>query len=248
MVGRRQHSSMTMEGNSRIEGLRVGTQSTIPDNLSHKGRVWYNEAEESLYYSKNASGLIVPTKLLDNELKWRDLTAPITQNSGVGISTPNWETFVGEYSAMLFIATKVQSIQVCFHVNHDYALGTDIFPHVHWSPKVSGETGTVRWGIELMIAQGHQQDSFIAPSDISYIEQAATGNTTDPFVHMVAESTTGLYDARLEPDTLIYCRVFRDTGHPNDTAGDVYGLTVDLHHQIDEIGTVSKSPDFYVRT
>lgn len=64
---------------------------------------------------------------------------------------------------------------------------------------------------------------------------------------MVAESTVGFYDPRLEPDTLVYCRIFRDSGHPNDTAGDVYGLTIDVHYQLDDVGTPSRSPDFYAR-
>jgi hypothetical protein len=64
---------------------------------------------------------------------------------------------------------------------------------------------------------------------------------------MVAESTVGFYDPRLEPDTLVYCRLFRDAGHPNDTAGNVYGLTIDVHYQLDDVGTPSKSPYFYAR-
>lgn len=230
---------------ARAEALRLEVHPVRPDDILNPGRIWYAEEQDYIGFSKHKSGFLLPERLLDAEPKWRDLTAPITSNSGVGISSPNWEVFYGDFSAMLFLKNKVQSIQVCFHMDHDYALGTDIFPHVHWMPKTPYEAGTVRWGIEIILAQGHQQDGFNRPPETIYIEQAAADGILNP--HMVAESAVGYYDDRLEPDTLIYCRVFRDSGHPNDTAGDVFGLTVDMHIQIDDIGTPSKAPDFYRR-
>ena len=240
---KRSHGFSFLPG-ARAKNFRVDRYPVSPEDLQEEGRVWYGEDDDALRYSKTESGLLVPRRVLDSEPKWADLTAPINPDSGVGVSTPSWEAFRGDFSAMLFLANKSQSVQVAFHINHDYALGTEIFPHVHWTNKVPGETGTVRWGVDLLVAQGHQQDNFNGVIDTIYIEQAGVGGTLD---HMVAESSVGFYDPRLEPDTLVYCRIFRDSGHPNDTAGNVYGLTIDMHYQLDDVGTPSRSPDFYAR-
>lgn len=242
---RKRSHGFDMQPGARIEALRCEVEPVIPVDLTDKGRIWYAEADDTLRFSKMQSGLLVPSKLLDNELKWKDLTAPITSGSGTGISTPNWETFRNNFAAMLFLSSKVQSVQVCFHIDHDYAAGTPIFPHIHWANKDTGDVGVVRWGVEIVLAKGHQQDNFNSTITTIYIEQQAAGGT---LTHHIAEGTSGFYDTRLEPDTLIYCRVFRDSFHPNDTAGDVYGLTVDLHMQIDGIGTPSRKPNFYQRS
>jgi hypothetical protein len=131
-----------------------------------------------------------------------------------------------------------------FHIDHDYALDTKIYPHLHWAIQ-SNEVGTVRWGIEYTVAKGHGQEPF-GPTTTIYIEQTTDGT---PYKHMVGESSDedaidGLLYG-IQPDTLILARYFRDGEHPNDTLqADVFVFIVDLHYQANRLATPFKRPNF----
>ena len=75
------------------------------------------------------------------------------------------------------------------------------------------------------------------------VEQSAQGITLE---HLTAETLGGFYDPKLEPDTVVVCKVYRDGAHPNDTAGEVYGLVAGLHVQVDDIGTPHRGPNFFI--
>lgn len=180
-------------------------------------------------------------------LLWKDNLNPITAgNLGGGVNSPTWTTFQGSTGAYVFSATVEEEMFVYFHINHDYARGTKLYPHVHWTANTAS-TNTCRWGFEYTLAKGHQQEAFGATSTI-YIEQAFSGTA---YTHMIGEAADG--DAidgaalGIEPDTLIVARVFRDATHVNDNlAVGAFGLFIDLHYQAERWGTPQKSPDFYV--
>jgi hypothetical protein len=131
-----------------------------------------------------------------------------------------------------------------FHIDHDHAPGTALYPHIHWTVS-SASTGTVRWGIEWTLAKGHQQMAF-GPTTTVYVEQAATGT---PYLHYISEvaPANAIPGTNVEPDTFVLMRVFRDATHPNDTFSDqVFGIALDLHYQADRATTPNKAPNFYV--
>lgn len=177
---------------------------------------------------------------------WRDLISEVVIR-GSGTQDPTWATFragVGGYS---FSATAIRETHHRFHIDHDYAVGTALYPHVHWSPNTTS-TGTVRWGFEYTLAKGHQQVSgstFNAPTTI-YVEQTVSANSQ--YKHFVAEvsALNAISDVNIEPDSMILIRMFRDATHVNDTFPDaVFGWMVDLHYQTDRFATLNKAPNFY---
>lgn len=130
-----------------------------------------------------------------------------------------------------------------FHIDHDYMMGSSLYPHIHWSAS-STETGNVRWGFEYTIAKGHQQMSFEATQTI-YVDQFADGT---PYKHYIAEvsDANAISGANIEPDTIILCRVFRDSMSAADTFGDhAYGICLDLHYRADHATTPNKAPNFF---
>lgn len=181
---------------------------------------------------------------------WRDLIGNLTTaKSGAGLNTPDFIKFrddgagsTGAY-AYAFDDSTVESLFVSFHLDHDYKIGTAFYPHVHWSPGNSTNTGVVRWGIEWTAQQGHQQGTGFTVTTFTYIEQAASGI---PYEHHVAEvPDPGITIAGAEPDMMILCRIFRDASHVNDTfTDDAFGFTIDGHYQTDHHSTKNKSPDF----
>lgn len=172
---------------------------------------------------------------------WRDITCDI-QVRGSGTASPTWNVIRNGICGWRFSATAMNEVQMNIHLNHDYALGTPIFIHAHWTTATTPTPAQkVRWGFEYTIAKGHGQEAFPA-STIVYVEQSIS----QIYQHMVAEIPVGIVSDSFEPDTLILCRIFRDGAHVNDTfSGTVFLLTADVHHQVNTFATANKSPNFY---
>jgi hypothetical protein len=174
-------------------------------------------------------------------LGWRDNVVPLTLRGG--ITEPPMQLFKDSIYLLAFSQSQMQEAYAVFHIDHDYALGTAIYPHIHWSVNDSS-VGTVRWGFEYSIAKGHQQQAF-GNSVTKYIEQPTTGV---PYMHYVAElaDSDAIPGTGIEPDTLIIMRIFRDASHSNDTLdAQSFGICVDLHYQANRSSTPNKRPNFY---
>lgn len=173
---------------------------------------------------------------------WRDLIVPLQVQVG-NPNAPTLNVFRNNIQGYSFTDGDNTEATAVFHIDHDYKLGTALYPHIHWS--ISGtETGTVRWGFEYTFAKGHQQAAFGASTTV-YVEQAADGTA---YKHYVAEVSDGnaIPGTNIEPDTLVICRIFRDGAHINDTlAADVFVFCVDMHYQADRFSTPNKAPNFY---
>jgi hypothetical protein len=174
-------------------------------------------------------------------LGWRDNIVQLDVQYA-NPDAPTLNVFRDGIHAYNFFSGQMSEAFASFHVDHDYAMGTALYPHLHWAIQ-SDATGTIRWGVEYTVAKGHGQMAF-GPTTTVYIEQAADGT---PYKHMIAE--VSLADAipglNIEPDTLILCRFFRDGEHVNDTLdADAFVFCVDLHYQADRATTPYKSPNF----
>jgi len=119
---------------------------------------------------------------------------------------------------------------------HGYVEGTDISPHVHWTPGPNGTTesgNTVAWKIDYSIISVN--GNFAASSNID-LTDACDG--TD-HKHQIAEGSD-VAGAGLEVSAVLLGRLYRDTG---DTwAGTATGslpmlVSIDIHVKKDTIGS-----------
>lgn len=182
-----------------------------------------------------------------NAFGWNDIISEVTIK-GSGAQDPSWANFRDGLYGYAFSASAIDEVQHRFHVLHDYAIGTKLYPHIHWSPNTTTATGTVRWGIEYTVAKGHQQvtGSTYGATTTVYVEQAITANSQ--YVHFVSELSDGdaIPSTNVEPDTMILIRMFRDATHVNDTFADaVFAWQTDIHYQSARFNTLNKAPDFY---
>ena len=174
---------------------------------------------------------------------WRDLTAEVTVRA-TGANSPTFASYRNGIYFYSFSATVMNEFFVNFHIDHDYAPGTVIYPHIHWTPNTTS-TGTVRWGIEYTVAKGHQQQAFPATTTV-YVEQTIAANSQ--YTHFVAEVSlaNAIPATNLEPDSIVSCRFFRDAAHANDTFPDpVFVITADVHYNSSKFATRNKAPNFY---
>ncbi len=195
------------------------------------------------------SNLETTGQLFKHSPGWRDILGSFSNAKTTGPNQPTWTMVVNDGAgssgvyAFAFAPTVLNELWTSFHLNHDYAIGTPFFPHVHWLPD-STNTGVVRWGIEFSAAQGHDQEVF-PTTTIIFIEQSAPGIINR---HMLAEvADPGITVPGAEPDMLILVRFFRDAAHANDTyTGNAIGLNLDAHFKVDRDSTLNKEPDFYI--
>ena len=172
---------------------------------------------------------------------WRDNVIEMTTRNGP--TEPQMSIFRNGIYLLAFNQFDNMEVFGNFHIDHDYAMGTSLYPHIHWTVN-SDLVGTVRWGFEYTIAKGHQQMPF-SNTVIVYVEQTTTGV---PYMHYVAEVSDddAISGVGLEPDTMILTRVFRDALHPNDTYDDqVFGICLDLHYQVAQQASPNKRPNFF---
>lgn len=173
---------------------------------------------------------------------WRDNIVQLTsQTDNPDASTLN--IFRDGIHAYTFFAGQMTEACAVFHIDHDYEMGTALYPHIHWAVNTTA-TGTTRWGVEYTVAKGHSQMAF-GPTTTVYVEQASDGTQ---YKHYIAETSdaNAIPGTGIEPDTLILCRFFRDGAHPNDTlAADAFVFCVDLHYRASQYATPNKAPDFF---
>jgi len=220
------------------EAQRIVSTNAISSNLNTEETT--GQTIKSAFETTN--------QLIKHGPGWRDILGGFTNAKITGTNQPTWTKVAddgagstGVYS-YAFSPTVLNELWVTFHLNHDYAIGTAFFPHIHWLPD-NTDTGTVRWGVEFAAAPGHNQAAFGNTVTI-FIEESAPGIINQ---HMLAEvPNPGLIVSGAEPDMLILTRVYRDAGHANDTfTGNAIGLNLDAHFQVDRDSTLNRSPDFY---
>lgn len=174
-------------------------------------------------------------------LGWRDNVVPLDVQVG-NPDAPALNLFRDGIHAYNFFAGQMSEAFASFHIDHDYALGTPIYPHIHWAVQGT-QTGTIRWGVEYTLAKGHGQMAF-GPTTTVYVEQSSDGTAYKHYIAEVSDANT-IPGTNVEADTLILCRFFRDGEHANDTLdADAFVFCVDLHYQADKATTPFKRPDF----
>lgn len=164
-------------------------------------------------------------------------------------SSPDWDTFRNGIKAFAFDDTIPQEAWWSTHLPHDWIVGTDTLPHIHWSHIAAVPSGVVRWGIEYTMARGYSLDAFPATNTI-YLEVDATGSVQ--YEHFITEVVEGGSPAigsidmsTMDIDGTMHFRVFRDAGHANDTfVGDAYVLFTDVHYQTDSSSTNERNYPF----
>lgn len=202
------------------------------------------------YLASKLGGLLTPAEVdgnfatLDERTAkgWRDNVVSLDVQLG-NPDAPALNLFRDGIHAYNFFAGQMSEAFASFHVDHDYALGTKLYPHIHWAIN-SNAVGTIRWGIEYTVAKGHSQMAF-GPTTTVYVEQTTDGT---PYKHYISEvsEANAIPGLMIEPDTLILARFFRDGEHANDTLeADAFVFCVDLHYQAERATTPNKAPNFF---
>lgn len=221
---------------------------------------WLHEELQKIASAINASQdyTVFPNRQLEGGIKvdqanpdwpWHDLIGPV-RTRGVGATDPNDATYRGNIKAYQFAVNDEAWLE--FHIPHDYAPGTDIFIHAHWSHISATVTGgSVTWGYDATFSKGHDQAAFPAPVNLTVVGNASTTQ----YQHIITEiqlsaaspTASQLDSDDLEVDGLLLVRVYLSANNITDSVAvpDPFLHFVDIHYQSTDIGTKNKAPDFW---
>jgi hypothetical protein len=176
-------------------------------------------------------GNISASSLYIDPPRWDDLRVPLTSTVAGGANDPTLAAFRGTVRSWSFSNLVIQELFFIAQLPHYYKTGTDIFPHVHWSPSDAG-AGNVVWGLEYSVNPSAEAGgTFPAPNTIQVI-QAAAGVQ---YQHQRA-SMPAILGVGMRISAVLIGRLFRNTVG-NTYASAAFGHEIDFHYQIDNIGS-----------
>lgn len=185
---------------------------------------------------------------------WHDIIGLLLPDQQ-GANAPTLAAFIGgNVRRFAFSATDKADCE--FHIPHDYAAGTDLYIHAHWSHNGTAISGNLVLSFSSTYAKGHNQAAFGAEKTVTLTYATVDIATTPRYQHRIDEvqlSTSGgsatLLDTDLlEPDGVIGVNLTATTiptitgGAPNEP----FIFFVDVHYQSTGIPTKQRAPDFYV--
>lgn len=179
--------------------------------------------------------------LLGADGSWFDNLAPMATGK-TAAGSPTMAAFNTTWQALKFSLND--AVYLYFHINHDIKRGSKVYPHVHWAKGTGTDVNTVKWQIDYTFAKGHNQEAFPATTAVT-VEQAPP---TTAWQHMISEVVVGDAFNAPEVDSVVIIKITRITNGGSDNGDDIFGLFVDLHYQMERIGTPGKVPDFYKGT
>lgn len=176
-------------------------------------------------------------RLVGDATSWDDvrIAADVVK---AGATAPNWKAFgpSGNIQALMFEAGHHDEAMFQMQLPHQWKVGTNIYPHVHWTP-VNTTAGNVVW--ELEYSWANIGDAFGAPGNMATDATAAGGTA---WVHKLTDLKEGgnnyISGAGKTMSSMLMCRIHRNSNAGSDTLNqDVALLEIDFHFEIDSFGS-----------
>lgn len=171
--------------------------------------------------------------LVGDATVWDDLRVPASSAKRLGNSDPDWEVFQNGVYGLAFATNTDQEVFFTVQIPHSWKLGSDLDPHVHWSPS-SVDTGDVTWALEYTIAD--ITGTFGNTVTITTTD-AGDGTINKHQVTGFADIDMSSYTDAGDVSIILMCRLYRDVDNGDDYADDAFLLEFDLHYEIDTMGS-----------
>lgn len=164
---------------------------------------------------------------------WLDFNFGV-DNLGAGASAPD-KINIGTSSIQTFGfdgVNTLEQVSACVEMNHNWAEGTTLYPHVHWYPTTAA-AGSVIWFMEYAFAKA--EGAVIPASATIQVTQAAGGVA---WTERFASFPTIVLDATYKIGAQLHIRWYRAPATSGDNYGDDAALgTFGIHVRIDTLGS-----------
>lgn len=167
------------------------------------------------------------------EEQWDDIITP-----GFGLGTGPAAPALVDFPAVTGLRiygfsgtnTTPDELFAFFEIPHGYKEGTDLYPHVHWTPN-DDNVANVKWQMSYSIANRDQ--IFGTETTLSGVDATAGASG-----HLLTSLEPVIPGIDLKIGAIIACRLFRDATDPDDTyTGLANLLSFGLHYKVDTLGS-----------
>lgn len=167
------------------------------------------------------------------EENWNDIITPGFA-LGVGASEPVLDDFTPVPGMQLYsfsgIGVVADELFTVIELPHNYKEGTDLRPHIHWTPDTA-VIANVKWQMSYSMAD---VDGLFPAATTLAVVQATSGVN----VHKAAEFDPVIPGVGLKIGAQIAIRIFRAADDPQDTyTGSAKLLSFGIHYQTDTLGS-----------
>ena len=209
-----------------------------------------NEITTSNVIISNAEGTGIKVNVDEPNYPWHDIIGQINPKfSGAGAPLRKLYKDSNIYDYSFAVNDAVDFV---FHLPHDYVPGSNLYLHVHWSHNGTAISGSAGFTFSHSYSKGHNQEEFSTERTLVLTIPTPNVATIPQYRHRVDEgqiaaptaNSQAMPTANVEPDGLILGQL-KLTQAPTITSGDLFIHTVDVHYQSTNMGTQSRSPDFW---
>jgi len=168
-----------------------------------------------------------------NATVWEDLRVSLERGKVAGGNVP---TFAAVNGTSIYAYHFAANDEIWFSVQmpHAWKLGTTIYPHLHWMPTTDVDpSDNVR--IILDYAWVNIGDDYPAPTTLTRDVPTGVNNAFNHRLHNFDDS--GISGAGKTLSSVILCRFARGTAAADNYAGDIVGMEIDFHYEIDTVGS-----------
>lgn len=183
---------------------------------------------------------------LDNTATvWNDLMVFPDATTKGGSNPPEWGTAFRKNAGgtsqgvflWMFAPNQEEELYFTVQIPHDYKVGTDLLPHVHWTTATGTPSGTnVVWGLEYtLVAVGGSFPYTVTITTNTLIPECNPPSGTGQHLISPFSPVSG---AGLGISSILVCRLFRAVGDVSDTFTNAVGLLgFDFHYEQDTQGS-----------
>jgi len=172
-----------------------------------------------------------------NDTVWDDFVVPATALR-LGGANPADEESYKDGIVISFDDALDEYVYFTIQLPHRYKEGTDLDFHLHWTIKTSGAGGgaeNVKWDVTYSASS--------PTSDASEAWPASSPGTTTVDVqnyaaddHIITDIVT-MTGTNYKISEVIICSLKRDTGVANNYGDEAYVASMDVHYQVDTMGS-----------
>ena len=241
-----------------LVGFLAGTSDAKPIIPLIPGSIFFEKNSGMLYGAKTSTGWITPLSRFGSTTNYTDFETDGTMvmhgaatvwddlrvdslTTKVGTSKiPDFTVYKTDSSGSQGVFTywfdKDTQEEIYFSVQMPHSWdSTDIYPHVHWIPRVTGSTTseTVEWGLEYTWAN---INSIYGNTNIVYAQ--STSSLVGDTHYLTSFTPITPSSGQNEISSIMMCRLFRNSTGVNDTYSTDAGLLeFDIHYAMNTLGS-----------
>ncbi len=189
------------------------------------------------------AGLTTHGRIDYDQTFWDDLRFPASSTNRGQLNAPDFARFArdgagtsqGVYT-LFFDDSTEEEVFFQAQLPHAWKEGSNISPHVHWTPTSTlADTTDVVWGLEYT---WQSIDGVFADTAIMYTTGAMPSSAVD-LEHVLSEFPM-MTGAGMTLSSMVMCRLFRAVDDGDTYGDDVAFLEADFHFEVDMPGSTGE--------